>query len=78
MAQGRKVPKYGPAYDTPQSIELWSARHRDLYLTTHNTHKRQTSMPPVGFKPTISAGERPQTFILDCTATGTSIYNIVR
>ena len=38
---------------------LWSARRRDLYLTTHNTHNRQTSMPPVGFEPTISAGERP-------------------
>ena len=37
----------------------WSARRRDLYLTTHNTHNRQTSMPPVGFEPTISAGERP-------------------
>ena len=36
-----------------------SARRRDLYLTTHNTHNRQTSMPPVGFEPTISAGERP-------------------
>ena len=23
----------------------WSARRRDLYLTTHNTHNRQTSMP---------------------------------
>jgi len=23
-------------------------------------------MPPVGFKPTISAGERPQTYTLDC------------
>jgi hypothetical protein len=34
---------------------------RDLYLTTHNTQNRQTSMSPVGFKPTISAGERPQT-----------------
>jgi hypothetical protein len=22
----------------------WSARHRDLYLTTHNTHKRQTNI----------------------------------
>jgi len=31
----------------------------DLYLTTHNTHNRQTSMSPVGFEPTISAGERP-------------------
>ena len=48
-----------------------SARRRDLYLTTHNTHNRQTSMPPVGFKPTISAGERPQTYALDRAATGT-------
>ena len=23
-------------------LEQWSARHRDLYLTTHNTHNRQT------------------------------------
>ena len=27
-------------------------------------------MPPVGFEPTISAGERPQTYALDRTATG--------
>ena len=37
-----------------------SARRRDLYLKTHETHSRQISMPPVGFEPTISAGERPQ------------------
>ena len=36
------------------------ARRRDLYLTTHDTHNRQISMPPVGFEPTISAVERPQ------------------
>ena len=36
-----------------------SARRRDHYLTTHDTHNRQISMPPVGFEPTISAGERP-------------------
>ena len=36
-----------------------SARRRDLYLTKHDTHNRQISMPPVGFEPTISAGERP-------------------
>ena len=28
-------------------------------------------MPPVGFKPTISAGERPQSYALDRAATGT-------
>ena len=37
-----------------------SARRRDLYLTTHDTNNRQISMPPVGFEPKISAGERPQ------------------
>ena len=26
---------------------------------THNTHKRKTSMPPMGLKHTISAGEGP-------------------
>jgi len=28
-------------------------------------------MPPVAFEPTISAGERPQTYASDCAATGT-------
>ena len=50
-------------------LDEWSARPRDLYLTTHNTHNRHTSMPPVGFEPTISAGKRPQA--LDRVATGT-------
>jgi len=35
-------------------LDEWSARRRDLYLTTHNTHNSQTSMPPVGFEHTIS------------------------
>ena len=48
-----------------------SARRREVCLTTHNSHKRQTSMPSVGFEPTISAGERPQTYALDHVATGT-------
>ena len=39
-------------------LNEWSARRRDLYLTTHNTYNRRISMPPVGFEPTISAGER--------------------
>jgi len=28
-------------------LDEWSARRRDLYLTTHNTHNRKTTMPPV-------------------------------
>jgi hypothetical protein len=46
----------------------WSARRRDLYLTTQ--HSQQTSMPPVGFEPTFPASERPQTHALDRAATG--------
>jgi hypothetical protein len=30
-------------------------------------------MPPVGFEPTISAGEWLQTHALDCTATETGV-----
>ena len=41
-------------------LDEWSARRKDLYLTTHDTHNRQISMPPVGFEPTISAGVPPQ------------------
>ena len=52
------------------SLEEWSVRRRDLYLTKHDTHNRQTSMSPVGFEPTISAGERSQTYALSCAATG--------
>ena len=34
-------------------------------------------MPRVGFEPTISAGERPKTYALDRTATGTGkIFDI--
>jgi len=40
-------------------------------MTIHNTHNRQTSMLPMGFEPTISAGERPKTYALDRAAIGT-------
>ena len=52
------------------TLDEWSARLRHLYLTTHNTHKRHP-FAPVGFEPTIWAGERPQTYALDRAATGT-------
>ena len=50
-----------------------SPSHRPL---PDNTHKTQTSMLPVGFEPTISAGERPQTFALDRKATGTGTFPV--
>jgi hypothetical protein len=52
------------------SLDKWSARRRDLYLTTYNTHNRQTSMPPAVCEPTIPASERPQTYALDGASTG--------
>ena len=45
-------------------------------MTANNTHNRETYMPLVGFEPTISAGERPQTYALDRAATGTSVGDI--
>jgi hypothetical protein len=47
-----------------------SGRRRDLYLTTHKTKNRQTSMPPVGFEPAIPASQGPQNHALDRAATG--------
>jgi hypothetical protein len=54
-------------------LDEWSAHRRDLYLTTHDNHNRLTSMPPVGFEPTIPARERQQTYALDGAATETGI-----
>ena len=54
-------------------LDECSARRRDLYLTAHNTHNRQTSMPPVGFRPIISAGERPHSYALYRAATVISV-----
>ena len=57
-------------------LDEWSACRRDLYLKTHNTYNRQTSMPPLGFEPAISAGGRPQTYALDRAASGTGAKSI--
>jgi hypothetical protein len=51
-------------------LDEWFARRRDLYMTTHNTHNKQISMPPGGFELTISASELPQTYALDRAVTG--------
>ena len=47
-----------------------SARHRDLYLTTRKSQETGTSMSPAEFEPAIPASERPETFVLDRSATG--------
>jgi len=40
--------------------DKWSVRCTDLYLTTHNTLRKQTFMTPAGFEPAISASDGPQ------------------
>jgi len=49
-------------------LDKRSARRKELYLTTHNTHKRHISMSSVGFEPATLASQRPQA--LDRAATG--------
>ena len=40
--------RYTTVCKTP--LDQWSARRRDLYLTTQNTHNRQTYIPTVGIR----------------------------
>jgi hypothetical protein len=54
-------------------LDEGSARCRDLYLTTQPLYKRQTSIPPAGFEPTIPVSARPQSYALDRAATGTGV-----
>ena len=44
-------------------------------LTDNIQHSQQTSMPPVGFEPTISSGELRQIYALDRAATGTGDFH---
>jgi len=51
-------------------LDEWSARSGELYLTTHKILKTQTSMPPVGFKPTLQASEWPQNHTVERAVPG--------
>jgi hypothetical protein len=54
-------------------LEEWSSHRRDLYLTTHNTQKTQTSLLRAGIEPAIPASELPQTHALDRGTTGIGV-----
>jgi len=58
-------------------LDEWSARRSELYLTTHNRHKRQTSMLLAGFEPAVPAGERSQPHALDRAVTGIGRTNVL-
>ena len=45
--------------------------------TAHKTHNRQPFMPPTGFEPTFTEGDRPQTHTLDRVATGTGSWRVI-
>ena len=53
-------------------LDEGSARSRDLYLTTHNTHDKQILMPRTEIKTAIPASDRLQTLTSDRPATGKS------
>jgi hypothetical protein len=40
------------------SLDESRTRCRELYLTSHNTHKRLTFIPPAGFKPAVPTNSR--------------------
>jgi hypothetical protein len=54
------------------ALDEWSARRRDLYLFTHNTH----SMPLGRFEPAIPASQRPQNHALNRAARQRFNYNV--
>ena len=45
------IPRHTTFGRTP--LDEGSVRRRELYLTTHNTYNRQTSMSLAGFEPAI-------------------------
>jgi len=52
-------------------LDARSARHRAFYLTTR--YSQETNfVPPAGFKPTVLANVRPQTYTIVYAATGIS------
>jgi hypothetical protein len=60
---------------TPRSVELLWTRDRPVAETStwqhkHSQETNQTSMPAVGFEPTIPASARPRTYALDREVTG--------
>jgi len=56
-------------------LNEWSAHRRGRSYTTHNKHKRRTTMPSAGFEAAISVIKRPQNYALDHTVTGTHTPN---
>jgi hypothetical protein len=60
---------------------LWTSDQPVTEASTQDNttykHKRQTSMPQVGFEHAIPTTKRLQTYVSDCAATGIGNENII-
>ena len=63
-------------HDAPQSVGLpWTSDQLVAENSDNTQHSEQTNNhAPVGFEPTISAADRPQTYALDRAANGADNY----
>jgi hypothetical protein len=68
------ISRYKVSHTHTHTVGLLWTRDRTVAetatYTTHNIHKRQTSMSSAGYETIIPASDRPQTYVLDRAATG--------
>jgi hypothetical protein len=60
MGQGLLTVQTSQSHSEDSSGRVMTPMHRPLPDNTHNTRKRQMSMPPLRFEPTIPGNEQPQ------------------
>ena len=72
------TPRHTPTILGRTPLYEWSARRRDLYLTTHNTHNRRPPIPLGVFEPAIPASELSKTYALDRAANGIGLNVVYR
>ena len=78
IGQGLRIVEASESHpDTPHSVKLprTSDQPPKQTLTTYNTQKRQTSTPPAGFEPAMSADKRSPNHALDRAGTGIGFNN---
>ena len=56
-------------------LDEWSARRRDLYLKTHNTHNRRDIHASCGIRTRNLSRDRTQTYAFERAGTGTGLRN---
>ena len=57
------------------SLDEWSTRRRDLYMSNTQHSQQRISMPSAGFEPATPKSAMPQAHALDSTATGIDKYS---